>query len=124
MSVRDSKGYAKTRLSNLVVHSILHLVCPVMKRCISICGEIAYKLDSITIQTQVEFLDHDVWKPTMLCKFNVSPTGNCIIHITYEPSREKTCLMSYANNKDADQPAHPRSLISVFVFATGMVLYL
>ena len=24
-------------------------------------------------------------------------------------------FMSYANNKDADQPAHPRSLISVFV---------
>ena len=23
--------------------------------------------------------------------------------------------MSYANNKDADQPAHPRSLISAFV---------
>ena len=27
----------------------------------------------------------------------------------------KTCLMSYANNKGADQPAHPRSLISAFV---------
>ena len=25
------------------------------------------------------------------------------------------CLMPYANNKDADQPAHPRSLISTFV---------
>ena len=25
------------------------------------------------------------------------------------------CLMSYANNKGADQPAHPRSLISAFV---------
>ena len=25
------------------------------------------------------------------------------------------CLMSYANNKGADQPAHPSSLISVFV---------
>ena len=23
--------------------------------------------------------------------------------------------MTYANNKDADQPAHPRSLISVFL---------
>ena len=28
---------------------------------------------------------------------------------------EKMCLMSYANNKEADQPAHPRSLISAFV---------
>ena len=33
----------------------------------------------------------------------------------YEPGHEKTCLMSYANNKGADQPAHPRSLISTFV---------
>ena len=33
----------------------------------------------------------------------------------YEPHNDNTCFMSYANNKDADQPAHPRSLISVFV---------
>ena len=32
-----------------------------------------------------------------------------------EPGHEKTCRMSYANNKGADQPAHFRSLISVFV---------
>ena len=25
------------------------------------------------------------------------------------------CLMSYANNKGTDQPAHPRSLISAFI---------
>ena len=25
------------------------------------------------------------------------------------------CLMSYAYNKDADHPAHPRSLISAFI---------
>ena len=31
------------------------------------------------------------------------------------PGHEKTCFMLYANNKDADQPAHPRSLISVLV---------
>ena len=34
----------------------------------------------------------------------------------FEPGHKKTCLMSYANNKGADQPAHPRSLISAFVF--------
>ena len=33
----------------------------------------------------------------------------------YEPGHEKMCLMSYANNKGADQPAHLRSLISAFV---------
>ena len=32
-----------------------------------------------------------------------------------EPGREKICLMSYANNKGADQPAHPSSLISAFI---------
>ena len=37
------------------------------------------------------------------------------IAISNEPGHEKMCLMSYANNKGADQPAHPRSLISVFV---------
>ena len=34
-----------------------------------------------------------------------------------EPGHEKTCLMSYVNNKGADQPAHLRSLINAFVFA-------
>ena len=33
---------------------------------------------------------------------------------SYEPGHEKMCFMSYANNKGADQPAHPRSLISAF----------
>ena len=31
------------------------------------------------------------------------------------PRREKPCLRWFANNKGADQPAHPRSLISAFV---------
>ena len=31
------------------------------------------------------------------------------------PRREKACLWWFANNKDADQPARPRSLISAFV---------
>ena len=35
--------------------------------------------------------------------------------LLFEPSHEKMCLMSYANNKGTDQPAHPRSLISAFV---------
>ena len=34
---------------------------------------------------------------------------------TYMSRAMRKHLMSYANNKDADQPAHPRSLISVFV---------
>ena len=31
------------------------------------------------------------------------------------PGHAKMCLMAYANNKGADQYAHPRSLISTFV---------
>ena len=33
----------------------------------------------------------------------------------YGPRRVKTCLPGLANNTGADQPAHPRSLISAFV---------
>ena len=33
----------------------------------------------------------------------------------YGPRRKKPCLRWVANNKGADQPAHPRSLISAFV---------
>ena len=38
-----------------------------------------------------------------------------IVHI-FEPCYEKTCLMPNANNKGADQPVGPCSLISDFVF--------
>ena len=38
-------------------------------------------------------------------------------NLIIEPRHEKTCFMPYANNKVADQPAYPRSLISTFVFA-------
>ena len=37
------------------------------------------------------------------------------LQFSYEPGHEKMCLMPYANNKGADQPAHLRSLISAFV---------
>ena len=33
----------------------------------------------------------------------------------FGPPREKTCLRGFANNTGANQPAHPRSLISAFV---------
>ena len=46
------------------------------------------------------------WHDTSSC--------TCSLYL-YEPGHEKMCLMSYANNKGADQPAHPRSLISTFV---------
>ena len=36
--------------------------------------------------------------------------------VEYGPRREKTCLWGFENKKGADQPAHPRRLISAFVF--------
>ena len=45
--------------------------------------------------------------------YKTAPSGK----ISYELGHEKMCLMSYANNKGADQPAHLRSLMSAFVFA-------
>ena len=35
--------------------------------------------------------------------------------LLFGPQRERTCLRGFANNTDADQPAHPRRLISAFV---------
>ena len=35
--------------------------------------------------------------------------------VEYGPLREKTCHRGFGNNTGADQPAHPHSLISVFV---------
>ena len=35
--------------------------------------------------------------------------------LLYGPRRDKTSLRGFANNKGADQPAHPRRLISAFI---------
>ena len=37
-----------------------------------------------------------------------------------EPRHEKTYFMSYANNKGADQPVNPGSLISTFLNAHSL----
>ena len=44
-------------------------------------------------------------------------------NITIGPQRGKTCLRGFTNNTDADQPAHPRSLISAFVIPFWKVSY-
>ena len=38
-----------------------------------------------------------------------------IMTIVIGPQREKTCLRGFAKNTGADQPAHPRRLISAYV---------
>ena len=59
-----------------------------------------------------------------MSSFDVFTTGTVREHVfsdllkfIIEPGHEKICLMSFANNKGANQPAHPRSLINAFVFA-------
>ena len=49
-----------------------------------------------------------------ILKIIVNTVSLCILRI-YKPGNEKMCLMSYANNKGADQPVHLRSPISTFV---------
>ena len=46
---------------------------------------------------------------------DVTTVHNAHMGYIYEPGHKKMCLMSYANNKGVDQPAHPRNLISAFV---------
>ena len=57
--------------------------------------------------------------------FCVQIETNCMVELfrkktlnyrfAFGPGHAKMCLMPYANNKGADQPAHPRSLISTIV---------
>ena len=46
--------------------------------------------------------------------FSISTTSFFVTFIN-GPHHEKTCLMPYASDKGADQPAHSHSLISAFV---------
>ena len=53
-------------------------------------------------------LQSDIQRASFMFTLHKTPLLN-------EPGHAKMYLMAYANNKDADQPAHPRSLISTFV---------
>ena len=56
-----------------------------------------------------------------LCDIGVNTLPYLRILSKNGPRREKTCLRGLANNKGADQPAHPRSMISPFViFFSGV----
>ena len=67
------------------------------------------------------------WRNTPVSKgCDITPVQELVVYLIskdpisanqneYQPGHEKMCLMSYANNKGADQPAHSRSLISAFV---------
>ena len=46
---------------------------------------------------------------------HASVAWQIIMFMCYGPRRKKTSLLGFANNKGANQPAHPRRLISAFV---------
>ena len=48
--------------------------------------------------------------------YNVCKISSLSLSNKNGPRREKTCLRRFANNKGADQPVHPRILISAFIF--------
>ena len=66
---------------------------------------------SQTIGTQIRpnKMSGLIWVQT-LCKIYAA-----FIYFYMGLRREKPCLQGFANNTGADQPAHPRSLISAFV---------
>ena len=66
------------------------------------------------IKKQTKVTGSDKIDLYVLRKFLENLTLHVVSNII-EPGHEKMCLMSYANNKGADQPAHSRSLISAFV---------
>ena len=47
--------------------------------------------------------------------FNPINTQQQRASLSFGPRHEKTFLWGFANNTGADQPAHPRSLVSAFV---------
>ena len=59
---------------------------------------------------------HSKFSPTTCrAEYSCFVITQIISDLISQLSHEKTCFMRYANNKDADQLAHLRSLISVFV---------
>ena len=89
-----------------------------------------YRVDSVRRETcmpsQVltlvcDNMTHWCEKNVATCDFHVTLTKSLVRYMkhgftsTNGPSHAKMCLMPYANNKGADQPVHPHSLISIFV---------
>ena len=88
----------------------------------SVCGLVYF------YQTAHQKFNHHVFHRAnfqLFCLKGTSPsrcTGTEMIlewvlnnQLTFGPGHAKMCLMPYASNKGADQPAHPCSLISAFV---------
>ena len=56
-----------------------------------------------------------IWIKTVCKGYQLIKPSTSKERVKYGPQREKTCLLWFANNKGADQTAHPRSLIIAFI---------
>ena len=87
-------------------------------KCVFFSG-IFYSNNSFnTFTFLVCFLNLNDYLDIVLVLFSMLSTIPPMIPIVLEsngPRREKTWLRGFANNTGADQPAHPRRLISAFV---------
>ena len=62
------------------------------------------------------YVNHsEVINRLLLSWFHIYLIFNNFYTLSIGPRRNKTCLRGFENNKGADQPAHPRNLISAFV---------
>ena len=57
---------------------------------------------------------------SQITKWSLTRIGRCLnrfeyLQSTYGPQREKTYLLTCTSNDDSNQPAHPRSLIRIYV---------
>ena len=59
--------------------------------------------------------DSEISRSNSLVSYEKVAGSECPSGFIVGPRREKACLRLFANNTGADQPAHPRSLISAFV---------
>ena len=73
---------------------------------------------NMSADSDAKFFNFLFWQPSGFSAWafheHLAVFKSCGLHV-YEQHCEKTCLMSNANNKAADQPAHLCSLISAFV---------
>ena len=93
--------------------------CPLKYGC-DLCNNINYLVPRVSTYRNTELNtsanDRDILYWVSVIFLKLSNEGLLyILKRIHGPGHAKMCLMSYANNKGADQPAHPHSLISTFI---------
>ena len=83
-------------------------------------NKLSHRLQFMVGEREIKISKYQFWhyswdRENLPSEIFMITTGQGLIRITYGPLCGKTYLQGCANNKGADQPAHPRSLISAFV---------